>query len=186
MNANTCPACQSSQIVKNGRSRHGHQRYRCMSCRTTFGDLDRRRIDESTKQSALRHYAEGVGLRATERLVGPSHNTVMRWVRQEVAGQALAKLDAASIEHVEADELWSYVGQKKEQFGCGGLLIALPAEFSGGSWVIVTPEQPKRWARRFLAALTCSTAPTTGAATQASSPPVSTSKARRTRTSSRV
>ena len=179
-----CPRCTlTDQVVKNGRSRHGHQRWRCKGCALTFGERDHRLIDPAIKQSALRHYAEGVGLRATERLVGPSHNTIIGWVRQEVAGQALARLDAAQV---EADELWSYVGSKKDQFGCGGLLIALPAEFSAGRWAIVTPEQPERWARRFLKALTSSTAPTTGAATQPSSPPGSTPKARRTRTSSRA
>jgi hypothetical protein len=107
----------------------------------------------------------------------------MRWVRQEVAGQALAKLDTAQIEYVEADELWTYVGSKKQQFGSGGLLIALPAAYSDGSWAIVTPEQPERWARKFLAALISSTEPTTTAATTPSSRASSTSRARRKPTS---
>lgn len=182
-----CPRCGRSQaVVKNGRSRHGHQRWRCKSCALTFGERDHRLIDPAVKDNALRHYAEGMGLRATERLVGPSHNSIIRWVRQEVAGQALARLDAAQVQYVEADELWSYVGSKKDQFGCGGLLIALPAEFSAGRWAIVTPEQPERWARKFLASLTSATAPTTGAATLTSSLPSGSPKARRTRTSSRA
>ena len=181
-----CPSCQTSRVLKNGHSRHGHQRYRCAACKITFGETDHRRVDEGLKQSALRHYAEGVGLRATERLVGPSHNSIMRWARQEVAGQALAKLDAAQIQYVEADELWSYVGSKKQQFGSGGLLIGLPRQYSDGRWAIVTPEQPERFARKFLAALTSPTAPTTGSATTPSSQPSSTSGARPRRTSSRA
>ena len=181
-----CPSCQNLRVLKNGRSRHGHQRYVCTACKITFGDTDHRRVDEDLKQSALRHYAEGVGLRATERLVGPSHNSIMRWVRQEVAGQALAKLDAAQLEYVEADELWSYVGSKKQQFGSGGLLIALPEAYSGGFWAIVTPAQPERWARKFLAALISSTEPTTTSATAPSSPATSTSRARRKPTSSKA
>jgi hypothetical protein len=110
----------------------------------------------------------------------------MRWVRQEVAGKALAKLDSAQIETIEADELWSYVGSKKQQFGSGGLLIALPAAYSDGSWAIVTPEQPKRWARKFLAALISSTEAITTPATTPSSPKSSTSKPRRKPTSSKA
>jgi hypothetical protein len=110
----------------------------------------------------------------------------MRWVRQEIAGQALAKLDAAKIEYVEADELWSYVGSKKQQFGSGGLLIALPATYSDGSWAIVTPVRPERWARKFLATLTSSTEPTTIGATTPSSPVSSTSRAKRRPTSSKA
>jgi transposase-like protein len=182
-----CPQCGLlDAVVKNGRSRHGHQRWRCRSCSLTYGERDRRKIDEAVKADALRHYAEGVGLRATERLVGPSHNSIMRWVRQEVTGQALARLDAAQVQYVQADELWSYVGSKKSQLGCGGLLIALPAEFSDGRWAIVTPEQPERWARRFLRALASTTSPTTGAATPTSSLPSNSPRARRTRTSSKA
>ena len=61
-------------------------------------------------RSALAHYLEGVGLRATGRLVGVSHNAVMNWVLEEVEGKALAA--ARPEEWVEADELWTYVGQK--------------------------------------------------------------------------
>ena len=137
-----CKTCSSDQVVKNGHSRHGHQRYRCKHCGVTFGELDHRCVDEERKQSALQHYAEGVGLRATERLVGVSHTAVMNWVKQETAGKALARIDASEVSFVEADELWSYVGEKKELFGSGGLLIVLPKEYSAGRWAIAIPRQP--------------------------------------------
>jgi transposase-like protein len=181
-----CNTCASTLLVKNGRSRHGHQRYRCKSCGVTFGDLDRRLVSPELKESALQHYAEGVGLRATQRLVGVSHNSVMNWVRQEVAGQALAKVEASEIRYVEADELWSYVGEKKAPFGSGGLLIALPKEYSAGRWAIAIPQQPERWVRRFLAALQSLTPLTNTSATTSSSPKTGTSKARRTPTPSKA
>ena len=173
-------------MVKNGQSRHGNQRYRCKSCGTTSGDLDRRLVADSLKESALKHYAEGVGLRATERLVGVSHNSVMNWVRQEIQGKALERVDAAVVRVVEADELWTYIGQKKRQSGCGGLLIELPADLLGGRWVIATPEQPERWARRFLEAIQSLTPLTSGTAMQTSSPSTDTSKERRTPSPSRA
>jgi len=182
----TCPRCQGSHIRKNGRSRHGHQRYVCVSCKATFGQEDHRRVDPALREDALRHYAEGVGLRATERLVGPSHNSIMRWVRQEVAGKALAKLDEAQVQYVEADELWSYAGQKKIPSGCGGLLIVLPTAYSAGRWAIVTPEQPKRWVRKFLAAITSATTPTIGKVTAPSFQHGSTPEAKRTPTTSKA
>ena len=61
-------------------------------------------MDPAKRASALAHYLEGVGLRATERLVGVSHNAVMNWV--------LAAVAPGEVEWVEADELWTYVGQK--------------------------------------------------------------------------
>jgi hypothetical protein len=181
-----CSRCQSDRMVKNGRSRHGHQRFKCRQCGATFGAEDHRRVAAGLRESALKHYAEGVGLRATERLLGVSHNSVMNWVRQEVAGLALAQVDAAQIDIIEADELWTYVGSKKTQFGSGGLLIALPTKYSAGRWVIATPERPERWARRFLSALSSLTPPTTGSATAKSSPKPSTSKAKRIPTPSKA
>ena|GEM_PF-6829763 len=71
------------------------------------------------------YYLEGVGQRATERLVGVSHNSVMNWVLEEVGGKALAHVSASEVEWVEADELWTYVGKKKRAAGYGGLLIVL-------------------------------------------------------------
>ena len=182
----SCPRCQGAKIVKNGRSRHGLQRYVCQSCRLTFGEQDQRRVDAGKREDALKHYAEGVGLRATERLVGVSHNSVMNWVRQEIQGKALERVDATVVRVVEADELWTYIGQKKQQSGSGGLLIALPKEYSAGSWVIAIPQQPKRWVRRFLAALQSLTPQTSTPATTTSFAEPSTSKARRTRTPSKA
>lgn len=71
-----------------------------------------RRIDDTVREQALCLYAEGLGLRAIERILGVSHNSVMNWVRLEVAGKALERVDAAEIHTVEVDELWSFVGQK--------------------------------------------------------------------------
>ena len=162
MNTISCALCGSKQVVKNGLSRHGHQRFLCQACQRTFGHRDHRRVDQTKRESALKHYAEGVGLRATERLLGVSHNSVMNWVKEEVAGKALAKVDACEVSYIEADELWTYVGKKNSATGCGGLLIVLPNELSAGHWAIVQPKQPKNWVRRFLKALHSLTPPTFG------------------------
>jgi transposase-like protein len=161
----SCPQCSSTQSVRNGSSRHGHQRYRCKSCGATFGDIDHRLVEPKLKEQALQQYAEGIGQRVTERLLGVSHSSVMNWVKQEVAGKALAKIDAADVVYVEADELWSYVSEKKAIFGSGGLLIALPEKYSAGLWAVATPTRPKLWVRRFLAALGSLTPVTSGTPT---------------------
>jgi hypothetical protein len=48
-----------------------------------------------------------------KRLVAVSHNAVMNWVLEEVEGKVLAAAQPEEVEWVEADELWTYVGQKK-------------------------------------------------------------------------
>ena len=102
-----CAHCASEELVKNGLSRHGHQRWLCRDCGRTCGEQDHRRVEPAKRASALAHYLEGVGLRATERLVGVSHNAVMNWVVEEVSEQVLAQMPPEEVEWVEADELWT-------------------------------------------------------------------------------
>ena len=61
------------------------------------------------KAAALAQYLEGVGQRATERLVGVSHNSITNWVKKAVAGKVLQATPAEKVTWVEADELWTYV-----------------------------------------------------------------------------
>ena len=160
-----CQHCGSEAVVKNGCSRHGRQRWLCRGCKKTCGEEDHRRVEPARRESALAHYLEGVGLRATERLVGVSHNAVMNWVLEEVEGKALAAAKPEEVTWVEADELWTYVGQKKRFAGCGGLLIVLPNRSAAGRWGIVEPKQPAAWMRSFRTPRTSPIAPTSGTPT---------------------
>ena len=160
-----CQHCQSEAVVKNGNSRHGRQRWLCRGCGKTSGEKDHRRVEPQKRASALAHYLEGVGLRATERLVGVSHNAVMNWVLEAVEGKALAAAKPEEVEWVEADELWTDVGQKKRPAGCGGLWIVLPRKSADGHWGIVEPKRPAAWMRNFLTPGTAPSARTSGTPT---------------------
>ena len=181
-----CPHCQADQIVKNGTSRHGHQRWRCQKCQKTFGEKDHRLVAPETKAAALAQYMEGVGQRATERLLGVSHNSITNWVKKAVAGQMLKATPADRVEWVEADELWTYVAKKKTIAGSGGLLIVLPNASWGGRWGIVEPRQPSGWMRSFLTPPTSSLPPTSGTPMQKSSAKPTMSKAKPTRSRSKA
>ncbi|MCX6983119.1 MAG: hypothetical protein NTV08_20545, partial [Verrucomicrobia bacterium] len=99
-------------------------------------------------------------------LVGVSHNSVMNWVLEAVEGKALARVAPEEVEWVEADELWTYVGQKKQPAGSGGLLIVLPRKSADGRWGIVEPRRPSDWMRSFLTQPTSPSAPTSGTPTE--------------------
>ena len=181
-----CPACSNKHVVKNGKSRHGHQRWICRGCAQTFGEHDHRCVSPEKREAALAHYLEGVGLRATERLVGVSHNSVMNWVLAAVKGRTLQPRAAETVEWIEADELWTYIAQKKRLAGSGGLLIALPKRFAAGRWGIVAPGPRSALRRSFLTAITSLSAPTSGTPTASSSKIAGTFKARRTPSRSKV
>ena len=63
---------------------------------------------------------------ATKRLVGVSHNTLMIWILEEVAGKALA--------HVKPDDLWTYVGQSTACCVDAQLPHAAPITFCTDFW----------------------------------------------------
>jgi transposase-like protein len=175
-----CSQCGGEKLVKNGLSRHGHQRWLCRDCGKTCGEKDHRIVDSAKREQALAHYLEGVGLRAIERLVGVSHNSVMNWVLEEVEAKVLESVAPEEVEWVEADELWTYVAKKKMPVGCGGLLIALPRKSADGRWGIVAPRRPSAWMCSFLKARTSPIAPTSGTPMESSSKAADTSKARLT------
>ena len=150
-----CPHCQTENVVKNGISMHGRQRFLCRRCHRTFGEQDGRRVSADTQAQAQRLYLEGVGFRGIERLLGVSHVSVMNWVKAKA--QALPPwpgVDPAEVEWVECDELCTFIGKKKCFAGSGGLLIVLPNASAAGRWAIAAPKQPKFFLRNYLAALT--------------------------------
>ena len=65
------------------------------------------------KAAALAQYLEGVGQRATERLLGVSHNSITNWVKKAVGGKVLKTTPAEKVEWVEADELWPVLRKKR-------------------------------------------------------------------------
>jgi hypothetical protein len=132
------------------------------------------------KAAALAQYLEGVGQRATERLIGVSHNSITNWVKQAVFGKALKPTPAEKVEWIEADELWTYIAKKKTIAGSGGLLIVLPNRSWAGRWGIVEPKRPSGWLRNCLTPPGSSLPPTSDIPARKSSAAKTMSKAKRT------
>jgi transposase-like protein len=106
--------------AKNGIKR-GKQNHICAECGRQFINPSEQTkfYSESTKQTCLKMYLNGMGFRAIERVTGVHHTTVINWVRQK--GEKLPDTIAPkSIPEVgELDELETFVGSKKTKFGCG-------------------------------------------------------------------
>lgn len=115
-----CPQCHSQESRKIGLSRHKRQRWQCKQCKRTYGDGDLRLVDPKIKAKALQLYAEGNAARRIERIEKVSHNSVLNWVREEVQAKALERVPEQELGVVEIDEMWSFVGSKKDPSGCGG------------------------------------------------------------------
>lgn len=116
----TCHDCRDAKMVRFG-LRRGIQRYRCKICKKTKFDLPvnplvNLRIPFEKAVEVVGMLAEGVGIRAIERLAQLNRRTVLAILR--VAAEKSASLIDDKIRnlkaaHVQADELVSFVGMKE-------------------------------------------------------------------------
>ena len=76
-----CPCCQSTDIVKNGKSKQGKQRYRCQNkqcVRSSFIlNYTNYGYQPKVKQKISEMVTNGSGVRDTARVLGISASTVM-------------------------------------------------------------------------------------------------------------
>jgi transposase-like protein len=72
----TCRACQSANIVKNGRNASGNQQYRCKGCGACKVLEPTVRYGAGRKEEILRAYQERASLRGVCRVFGVSRPTV--------------------------------------------------------------------------------------------------------------
>lgn len=111
-----CPNCRSSNIVKNGHTRHGNQRCLCHDCGKTRVLIPRRSSAlNDFLEKALR---ERLSLRGIARIFGISLQTVL-WLLKYLACElpafkhSVAPAEADDV--LELDELHSFVHRKKQK-----------------------------------------------------------------------
>jgi transposase-like protein len=117
-----CPECQSEQILKNGKARlqdhRSLQKYVCKACGKQFNErtgtpMSRLRSTPECLSLALNVRTEGLGLRATGRVLGKSHATIIRW-EQRLAAQVESwspPAPAGADVTLEGDEVYTRVGE---------------------------------------------------------------------------
>src|SRR3954447_22231881 len=115
-----CKHCGSGSFVRNGMA-SGHQRYRCKACGRSFTATPARGKPPAMKALAVLLYALGnVSQGMIAELLGVSHVAVYKWVR--AAGEeAPAPSTTPEDDIVQIDEMWHFVGGKKQGSGLAGL-----------------------------------------------------------------
>ena len=79
-----CPKCQSSQIIKYGRTHYGKPRFRCQNCGRQFVENPTRQpIDEATRQLIDKLLLERLALAAIARVTGVSKRWLQLYVNQK-------------------------------------------------------------------------------------------------------
>lgn len=81
-----CAHCQSQNVIRHGKDKAEHQRYRCHDCRRTFGDAQKqaaqRVLREQLQAHALAAYQERASMRGVCRLFGIGRNTLSQWLKK--------------------------------------------------------------------------------------------------------
>ena len=107
-----CPKCQSIEVVKNGKVQ-GKQRYKCKSCSLQFTRLTPLGRPAQEKAMAVTLYSLGLSIRAIARLIGVSPTAVLKWIKT-FAKTHYEKPAPGDAIIVELDEMWHYLGSKKQ------------------------------------------------------------------------
>ena len=79
----SCPSCSATEgVVRNGKSTAGHQRYLCSHCRKTWQlQFTYTASQPGTHQKIIDMAMNGVGCRATARIMGVGLNTIFRHLK---------------------------------------------------------------------------------------------------------
>ena len=121
-----CPYCQSEDLVKHGHSESGLQRYRCKDCRRSFQwEYLYPACVPGVKEQIITQTLNSRGVNDVSRNLGISKPTVIAELkRQEPTTVNLAYAEYVTQQggpglevelRAEADEFWSFVGDKSNQ-----------------------------------------------------------------------
>jgi len=78
-----CYHCGSENLVRNGRTRNGKQRYLCHACgRSSRDNPSSPAYPAERREEILRAYQERSSLRGLSRTFGVSRNTVSSWLKK--------------------------------------------------------------------------------------------------------
>ncbi len=116
-----CPNCCSHTVRKNGSIHTGKQKYQCVSCNKQFVENPQNKIiPEGTKERIRRSLLERVSLEGICRIFDISMPWLLEFMEktfqslpENLHAGIIAENDEFEVLILEIDELWSFVGNKK-------------------------------------------------------------------------
>ena len=119
----TCPQCKATTIKKNGTIHNGKQKYECLSCRRQFVEEPmNKQIPDETKERIGRALLERVSLEGICRIFDVSLPWLLSFMQEtfeklpdHLNATVVTDSEELVVAILEMDELWSYVGSKKNQ-----------------------------------------------------------------------
>ena len=79
----TCRHCDSPNIIKNGRTKSGQQKYHCKTC-SFYGTLDTKEKERAEQRHLVEKlHHERVSQRGIARITGLSRNTIIKLLKKK-------------------------------------------------------------------------------------------------------
>ena len=135
---NWCKRCDSKEVVKNGWVRD-QQRYRSKSCGLNFVMGDKRVKSDTAIKRAFAVILYSLGKSSygfIAKLFGVTPPAVQKWLKREAALLREPEI-AATIQEMEFDEMWHFIGSKKTRSGSSRRWIVLHGELLPGLSAVV-------------------------------------------------
>lgn len=118
-----CPNCKSFVVTKNGSIHSGKQKFICLSCRSQFVENPQNKlISEDIRERVKRSLIERVSLEGICRIFDVSMpwlldymQAVFKALPEDLNADIVVENGALMVVSLQVDELWSYVGNKKNQ-----------------------------------------------------------------------
>ena len=112
-----CKNCGSVHIVKNGKDRHGHTRYLCRDCNTTFGDMTGTTVSGTHKaasvwQEYIRNLIQGRSLAECAESCNISVPTAFVWRHKILNALSESSFSNYFTGMVEMDEMYVRISYK--------------------------------------------------------------------------
>lgn len=114
----TCRHCNSSDLVKNGKTRHGNQRCLCHTCGKTLVLTPKESNIERYKEQIILSFRERLSLRGICRVFKISESSVFEKFNEHSRHlpdfkQGLSPAQAGDV--IELDEIWSFCTDKEHK-----------------------------------------------------------------------
>ena len=77
-----CTNCKSENIVKNGKTKTGQQKYHCKDCKCYRTLNPKIKYPQTSKVLILKAYQERASLRGIQRIFGVHRHTLSRWLKK--------------------------------------------------------------------------------------------------------
>ena len=114
---NPCPHCGSENLIKNGSIHNGKPKQVCKDCGQQFVNAPQNiKVSSATKQLIDKLLLERISLRGIARVTGVSWDWLQQYFNHKMTSvPRRIKVSAKSKGRltIECDELWSFVGSKK-------------------------------------------------------------------------